>query len=218
MNELIAILGGARSGKSTWAESLALDMNAAFKGKKEIAYLATGEMLDEEFQERIRHHQKKRRAEFRTYEESLHIDALLSRIVNEHHVFVLDCLTTWLGNIFHKVKEEERESFLFATLGNALHVFKNTETGWSTHDLTKSHSSELFMKRKGTGTLSGMKRKKSAPDKILIVVSNELGLGLVPDDAVSRKYRDLHGFMNQRTAAAADAVFFAVSGIPVRIK
>lgn len=99
MNRIVFVLGGARSGKSRFAESLALEINHAGSG---IALIATGEPFDSEFSERIRLHRERRSSDFITYEESVRISDKIGEVFEKHNVFILECLTTWLGNLFEK--------------------------------------------------------------------------------------------------------------------
>ncbi len=215
MNRIVFILGGARSGKSRFAELLALQMigNAGYKGT--IAYIATGEGLDEEFSERIRHHRKRRTKEFETYEESVYIAGQLNKLIENHNIFILDCLTTWLGNLFNKRDNGKIEEFVFHTLDEINHVFENGRDESAFSGLmpgTLIRADENAWKY-DAGQLFHLNKT----DKTLIIISNELGLGIIPGDPVSRLYRDIHGRMNQKMASWADYVYFMIAGIPVRL-
>jgi adenosylcobinamide kinase/adenosylcobinamide-phosphate guanylyltransferase len=166
------ITGGARSGKSSFAERLA----AGVQGRR--AYVATAQALDEEMAARIAKHRIDRGDSWDTYEEPLAVAELLRKFSARYEVVLLDCLTLWLSNIM-----------------------AHTET-----DTAATERSEelLAAVREYHGTC--------------IVVSNEVGLGIVPDNALARRFRDLAGLVNQKMAHAADEVYFTAAGIPIRIK
>jgi adenosylcobinamide kinase / adenosylcobinamide-phosphate guanylyltransferase len=180
MSELVLITGGARSGKSSLAEKRLL---AEAADGETIAYLATSDRFgDEEFEARIRKHKERRDPRFVVWEESLYLSATIEKIFQKHRLVLLECITTWLGNIFFKMPPEDRENFARSEL----------ERVWALLEC------------------SG--------DRKMVMVSNELGLGLVPADEESRSYRDLHGRLNQRIAEKADEVLLVIAGIPLRIR
>ena len=166
------ITGGARSGKSTFAERLANGMT----GKR--AYIATAQALDAEMAERIRNHRERRGAAWDTYEEPLAIAELLMRLNGRYQLALLDCLTLWLSNVM-------------------------AHSGGD--DAVSSRSDEL---------IAAVERFEGS----CIIVSNEVGLGIVPDNPLARKFRDLAGILNQKMAKVADNVYFMTSGIPMKIK
>ncbi len=167
------ITGGARSGKSGFAERLAHEL----EGKR--AYIATAQALDPEMAARIEKHRKDRSKAWDTYEEPLAIAELLQKLSARHYdVALLDCLTLWLSNII-----------------------AHTVDG----DVISAHSEELIAAiRDFNGTL--------------LIVSNEVGLGIVPDNPLARQFRDYAGLLNQKVAQVADEVYFTASGIPIKIK
>lgn len=206
---LIFVTGGARSGKSRFATERALGM----AGSAGAAYLATGQAMDPEFAERIEAHKKERKGRFFTVEEALEPGAAFASLSLTYDVAVLDCVTTWLGNVFyHKGPADgalessdivEIERFAEAEIATLLSAFgpRHRDTPASTGT------------RPGETGAGGNGRHAA-----LIVISNELGMGLVPADKTSRAYRDVHGRINQKLAAAANEVWFLVSGIPWRLK
>jgi len=171
-HKLYFITGGARSGKSSFAEKLALDMT----GKR--AYIATAQALDDEMSARIEKHRIKRGNSWDTYEEPLAVAELLRKLTNRYQIVLLDCLTLWLSN-----------------------VMAHTDGDGG----VTSCSDELVKAAKDFGG-------------VCIVVSNEVGLGIVPDNPLARKYRDFAGILNQKVAQAADEVYFTAAGIPLKIK
>lgn len=165
---LTLILGGARSGKSSYAEALLTALPAPW------AYVATAEAFDDEMRDRIRHHQARRGAGWVQYETPLDIAAALSGDAAGQPCLV-DCLTLWLSNLMHAERDIVRE----------------------------------------TEALIGALSKRSAP---CIMVSNEVGLGIVPDNTLARQFRDEAGRLNQRIAGVADCVVFVAAGLPMTLK
>lgn len=168
----VLILGGARSGKSSFA------MGLAEKGKGKKIYLATAEALDDEMRERIEKHKKERPPSWKTVEEPEHIPKALRELRTECNVVVLDCITLWLSNLLHSGYDEKK---VWEKIKEFQSVVKENDT-------------------------------------MLLAVSNEVGLGIVPDNPLARRFRDLAGKVNQKLAEAADEVYFLVSGIPQKIK
>jgi adenosylcobinamide kinase / adenosylcobinamide-phosphate guanylyltransferase len=180
MSQFILVTGGARSGKSTYAEKLSLDLNNKNSVPGKIAYIATAEIVDKEFEERIKLHKLRRDRSFETYEENLDIAGLIRKNIGSHDVFLIECLTTWLGNIFH----------------------------W------KAGNEEKFI----NDAVLELEKLLEIKDKTFIFVSNEVGLGIVPDNEMSRLFRDMQGRLNSSIAALSLSVYFIVSGIPMKIK
>jgi adenosylcobinamide kinase/adenosylcobinamide-phosphate guanylyltransferase len=166
------ITGGARSGKSSFAEKRAREVS----GKR--AYIATAQALDAEMAAKIEKHKKDRGGIWVTFEEPLAVAELLRNLSGAYDVVLLDCLTLWLSNIM--VVSED-------------------------NDVLKARTDELIS---AVAEFSG----------VCIVVSNEVGLGIVPDNALARRFRDYAGMLNQKMAQAADEVHFTVAGIPMRVK
>ena len=166
------ITGGAKSGKSTFAEKLA----ETLKGKR--AYIATAQALDAEMTAKIERHRLNRNAVWDTYEEPLAVAELLTKMNNRYDVVLLDCLTLWLSNVMAHTNSD-----------NVVIV----------------RTDELIVAVKDF-------------DGACIVVSNEVGLGIVPDNPLARKFRDFAGILNQKIALVADEVYFTASGIPMKIK
>jgi len=170
-SKLIFVLGGARSGKSSFALKLG-------KGKSPRAFVATGEPFDQEMAARIRKHQRSRGKGWITKDVPIDLADWLVDEGAQYPIVVVDCLTLWLNNLLRNKVRASRVS---------------------------SHVRKL------------LQAIRACPTQI-VMVSNELGLGLVPGDSVSREFRDVAGRMNQLVAAEADEVHFLVSGIPLRVK
>lgn len=182
------ILGGARSGKSTYAQQL------AERGGLRVVYVATAQAGDEEMVRRIAAHRAARPAAWQTLEAPLRlgdsIGAFLHAKSKEHPageglLVLVDCLTLLASNAILALPDppapEDAEAALDAEIDNLLSAYRNSQAEW-------------------------------------IIVSNEVGLGLVPPYPLGRAYRDALGRANQRLAVIADRVVFMIAGIPVHIK
>jgi len=174
--KLFLILGGARSGKSSYALKLAESMTG------ERLYLATAEALDKEMAERIKKHKKERGNNWTTIEEPIKVADVIKKSTG-YDVILLDCITIWLSNLI-------------------------TNYGLRITNLDSQIAKHI------TSLVSMCKKTKAN----IIVVSNEVGLGIVPDNPLARQFRDISGYANQKIAEAADEVYFVTAGIPVKIK
>lgn len=168
MGKSILVTGGARSGKSLFAEKLALTPTGR------ATYVATAEARDEEMRARIDRHIARRGAAWVTLEEPTNLLSTLEKNHLDRPVLV-DCLTLWLSNLM--------------------------EAGIDWHSAMNDLSAAI-------PDLPGH----------TIFVTNEVGWGIVPDNAMARAYRDALGLMNQTIAAACDEVYLTVAGCPLRIK
>lgn len=173
MAKLILVGGGARSGKSAWAEARIL----AEGGKP--WYVATATAGDGEMERRIRRHRQARQDRFHTVEAPLLVPEAVAEIPGEDPVLI-DCLTLWLTNLLLQ-DEEGAEAAMTGRVGALLEVSRRR---------------------------SGM----------VIIVSNEVGLGLVPESSLGRLFRDINGLAQQQIAAAADEVWFGAMGLVVPMK
>jgi len=181
---LTLILGGARSGKSRYAQSLC-------RSSAQVIYLATAradeQASDQEMRERIARHRADRPADWQTLEEPLD----LPRAVREapvEAVLLIDCVTLWISNLMWELKASAaQEEEILARID----------------DLVAS------TRQRAENALAAGE---------VILVSNEVGSGLVPEHQLGRAFRDLQGFANQRLAQAADRVIFIVAGLPLLLK
>jgi adenosylcobinamide kinase/adenosylcobinamide-phosphate guanylyltransferase len=171
MSKITLILGGARSGKSGHALSLA-------KKYKKVAFIATCLGLDKEMQERIRLHKESRPKHWKTFEEPKDLAKLLEGLSNNFDCIIVDCLTLLVSNLILAGDKQEQVAEKIKKLLLALN-----------------------------------KRKAR-----IILVSNEVGSGLVPANKLGRDFRDVAGRVNQMVAKNAGEVFFVVAGIPLKIK
>ncbi len=185
--KLVLILGGARSGKSTFAERLASSSG------RSVAFIATATASDEDMRQRIARHRASRPQDWHTLEEPLDLIATVKHASNLADVMLLDCITLWLANWLGQRGDInlEHDASLSDTYTNG--VLKDIEDLLAAIDALASN-------------------------KTLIVVSNEVGLGIVPAYPLGRVYRDMLGRVNQRLAGAADRVYLMVAGLGIDIK
>jgi adenosylcobinamide kinase/adenosylcobinamide-phosphate guanylyltransferase len=169
-NSHVLVLGGARSGKTGFAERLAIGSGTS------PVYLATAEALDAEMSERVATHRRAREGRFTTIEEPIELSIAIIKAAKSHDVILVDCLTLWITNLLiagHDV------AALVDELGETLAL------------------------------VNGAK---------VILVSNEVGLGIVPDNAMARNFRDLAGSAHQRLADICAEVYFVAAGLPMMMK
>jgi len=165
----------------------------ALRSGRSVAFIATATASDDEMRERIEHHRASRPASWSTIEEPYNLPDAINRAAKQADVLLLDCMTIWLNNWFLAQKITDSEE---TTVANTQY----TEAVLAAVD-------ELLVAFAALPT-----------NKTLVVVTNEVGLGIVPAYALGRIYRDLLGLVNQRLAAAADRVYLMVAGLGVDIK
>ena len=179
----ILIIGGARSGKSHFAQELALKLGGA------VLFVATAVVGDEEMRQRIEEHQRARPTTWSTLEVTAHIGSQIRRNIGGAQVVIVDCVTLLVNNIFSQYTDQTGEQIDVPLIEKGLIV----------------EIDELV------GCINCINAS-------FIIVTNEVGLGLVPANRMSRLYRDLLGRANQMLAQRADEIYLMVAGIPVLIK
>ena len=165
----VLVLGGARSGKSAFAEGLVAETGLSRH------YIATGRAWDGEMQERIAKHRRDRGEGWETHEEPLALAACIDRVARADRAVLVDCLTLWVTNLMLEERDVAAE---FAGLIEAI---------------------------------------STAPGR-LVFVSNEVGLGIVPENRMAREFRDHAGRLHQRVAAIVPEVYFVAAGLPLKMK
>ncbi|MGB0749486.1 MAG: bifunctional adenosylcobinamide kinase/adenosylcobinamide-phosphate guanylyltransferase [Magnetospiraceae bacterium] len=169
---LTLVIGGARSGKSAYAEALVADHSSI--------YLATADPRasrhDREMEQRIRSHQRRRGKQWETVEEPIDLVETFEKLANTHKPVLIDCLTLWVTNVM------------------------------AVTDRKVPHEGERLV------------AAMIAHPHPIIAVTNEVGLGLVPETPLGRAFRDHAGTINQMVAAAADRVVFVTAGLPLILK
>ncbi|MCX8999777.1 bifunctional adenosylcobinamide kinase/adenosylcobinamide-phosphate guanylyltransferase [Rhizobiaceae bacterium BDR2-2] len=166
---LVLVLGGARSGKSRFSETMLAQSGL------DVHYVATAEALDGEMNERIAHHRASRPAQWATHEIPLDLPQALLAIDAPGRGILVDCLTLWITNLMMAGRD----------IGAAFDAL-----------------AEACPKLRGR----------------VVFVSNEVGLGIVPEHRMARDFRDHAGRLHQRIAALADEVYFVAAGLPLRMK
>jgi len=171
------ILGGARSGKSRFAQELAAKLG------KRVLFVATGEPLDEEMSARIEAHKRSRSPTWKTLEIPTNVAKAMKSKIGDAEVVIVDCLTLLISNLMgtEDIDAEALEKKVTTELEELVAFMKTTEAHF-------------------------------------IIVSNEVGLGLVPPYPAGRVYRDALGMANQMLAKNADEVYFMVAGIAIALK
>ena len=185
MNRNILILGGARSGKSTYAQRMAEEV----AGK--VIFVATAEALDVDMRARIEKHKAERPSSWRTIEASIGVASALDGELSGVAVVLIDDITLLVSNIL---------------LGDG--------RGFSEPDSIDAESVES----KVVTEMQALVDLMSFSDARFLIVSNELGLGVVPENRLARLYRDILGRANQLLAQHVDEVCLMVAGIPVKVK
>jgi adenosylcobinamide kinase / adenosylcobinamide-phosphate guanylyltransferase len=167
--QITLVLGGARSGKSSFAQKLAEE------GSGDLIYIATAEPFDTEMAQRIARHQSDRGPRWQTVECPIDLARVILSAGGGENTILVDCLTLWLSNLM---------------LGE--------------HDIAAA--------------VAVLKASLEASSNNVILVSNDVGQGIVPDNALARRFRDEAGSLNQSIAQVADAVQFLIAGLPQRLK
>tara|TARA_R110002126_G_scaffold201487_1_gene349102 strand:- start:17464 stop:17988 length:525 start_codon:yes stop_codon:yes gene_type:complete len=168
-NATTLVLGGARSGKSAFAERLIEDADLR------PVYIATGRAFDGEMKERIRHHQDRRGGAWKTVEAPLELIEALASEAGSDCALLVDCLTLWLTNLMMDDRDIDAES-------------------------------------------RALVRHLKESEGTVVLVSNEVGMGIVPENRMAREFRDYAGRLHQMIAASADEVYLVAAGLPLRMK
>ena len=179
------ILGGARSGKSAYAEKLAIESGLP------VTYIATAQVYDDEFKARVQHHKDRRPSDWQLIEvphllgaalqANIHADSGAPKISPNKHCVIVDCLTLWLAQCI------------------CPECVPPEGVDWQLER-------EKFLQRLPTLNAD------------IILVSNEVGMGIVPLGEINRQFQDEQGRLNQAVAAIADKVIFVAAGLPLTLK
>ena len=179
MGKIILVTGGARSGKSQFAEKLALKI-----GGGRAAYIATAQIFDDEMAYRVRLHKERRGKNWLTFESPFNADKTIAQFGNNFDVILFDCVTIYLSNFLCNANLDDEEK-IFTDFKNLIE-----------------------------NLISAAKNSSAT----VIFVSNEVGAGIVPENKLARKFRDLAGLANQMLANEAENVFLTVAGLAVDVK
>lgn len=185
MSNIILVTGGARSGKSSFAESLCIKQN------NKTAYIATSVAFDDEMKNRVKKHQESRLKNWKTYEIYKDIYSIVEELNKNHDTVIMDCVTLMVNNLMftHGIEVDEATSEELNELEN-------------------------YIREQITKLLEAVKKT----NLYFVIVTNEIGMGIVPENKLSRIYGDFVGRANQLIASYSNEVYFVVSGIPMKVK
>ena len=177
--KIILVTGGARSGKSLFAEQYAIAQNG------HMAYIATAQVYDQEMESRVTLHRTRRADRWLTFEAPYDAHQTMELAAKEATIILFDCLTLYTSNLLLSPSapddSEQKFQYIMEQIDKLLKSARSTQA-------------------------------------IVIFVTNEVGMGIVPDNALARQYRDIAGMVNQRVAGYADEVYLVISGLAVEIK
>ena len=191
MGKLTLLMGGARSGKSTFAENRASEI-----GGENVLYVATSESKDEEMKERVVKHRADRSSAWKTVEAPRNVAQAIRQVRSDAPVILLDCMTFLVANHLMDAAAPENDPF----------------------DDPSADPFDEKIEAAVVAEVEALVAYAQEEDVELLVVSNEVGLGLVPPYELGRAYRDILGRANQILAHHADEVQLLVAGIPMRVK
>ncbi len=183
MPKTILIIGGARSGKSHFAQQLASNLGGP------VLFVATAEASDEEMRQRIEAHRRSRPAEWRILEANTHIGGKVLKNISGNETVIIDCITLLINNIL--LQHCDPPGGRIDAVG-----------------AEKAVATEIAELIDCIGRV----------DATFIIVTNEVGLGIVPADSMTRLYRDLLGKANQSLTQRSDEVYLMVAGIAMPVK
>ncbi|HWQ89721.1 MAG TPA: bifunctional adenosylcobinamide kinase/adenosylcobinamide-phosphate guanylyltransferase [Desulfitobacteriaceae bacterium] len=198
MGDFILVTGGARSGKSRFAELL-----AACSGLP-VTYIATAQIWDQEMAERVEIHRQRRPAEWNVIEEPYDIEKILLSLKEKPGFILLDCVTVWLSNLLLAASDSEITQ---------QELKGSTAAGSCPSDSLKPAAEDKILTQ-----VCQVAQTAAEIQPRVVFVTNEVGQGIVPDNPLARKYRDLAGRANQILAEAADSVYVVMAGYPLEIK
>lgn len=195
-SKVILVTGGARSGKSQFAERLVADIarsrsesNTVDESGHTVAYIATSQIYDDEMARRVIAHRNQRPSSWRTVEEPYQLEKVIDQLIEQQiSIVLIDCITLWISNLLLETGASGKEQW---------HI--------------PEHSEYILERATNVGRLL-----EEAPFQT-VIVTNEVGDSLVPEYPLGRVFRDLAGRVNQALAAASDDVFWVVCGVPVRL-
>lgn len=190
----VFVVGGARSGKSSFAERYVRERSE--RDNLQVVYVATSQALDEEMERRVEAHRRHRPAGWLTVEEPMNLEEVLSLYHDPRYLLLVECLTLLLSNL------------LLAAVGSDGACLDDPQQSWQA--LKQVEQLEQYMEV--------LAEKIVHSPANVVVVSNEVGQGIVPASALGRVFRDLVGRANQAFAAVVDDVYWLVAGIPIPIK
>lgn len=186
MGKIILVTGGCRSGKSTYAETLAKSFD------EKVMYIATSIPFDDEMRERVKKHRERRPSNWDTFEGYLDLKEIFHKKDIQFKAILLDCITIMITNLMFEFGGSEIENLDEEAI-NAL-------------------EKRILLE------VSDFTDEANLNNQTVIIVTNEVGFGIVPDNRLARIFRDIAGRINQYLASQADDVYLVVCGLPLKIK
>lgn len=186
MGKSILITGGARSGKSSYAEKLARELGG------DVLYIATSIPFDEEMKSRVKKHRESRPVEWDTYEGYRGLGRVIAEEGSRYKGILLDCVTVMVTNLLLEYPGIDYDNVRY-------------EDFIAAEEAIKAEVDELL-------------RGISETEATVLMVTNELGSGIVPENLLGRVFRDIAGRVNQQLAGCCDEVFLTVCGLPLKLK
>jgi len=186
MSRIVYVTGGARSGKSSFAEAYANENG------KEILYIATAIPFDSGMKDRIKKHQDRRPESWGTLETYKNFKNELTKTAVSYDTVLFDCVTVMVTNL----------------------MLEDQTIDWDTIEYDKIDALEEVVQKEINELLEVVRKL----DLNMIIVSNELGMGIVPENRLARIFRDIAGRVNQRVAELSDEAYLVVSGQKIRLK
>lgn len=186
MKNIVLITGGARSGKSTYAEKLAKET------KGQVLYIATSIPFDDEMKDRVKKHKERRPATWHTFEGYKNLKQVFYNEKMQFDTILLDCITIMVTNL------------MFDKAGDNFDDLNDQDIDTMEKEILQEVADFLYEAQKST--------------KTIIIVTNEIGSGIVPEYKMARVFRDIAGRVNQFIASRAQEVHLVVCGIPIKIK
>lgn len=196
MGKLCLVTGGARSGKSRFAEKMARDLNES------VLYIATSIVFDEEMKDRVKKHRAQRPKSWETFEGYKNLGPVVLNTKNKHKGILLDCATIMMTNLLFDI--------VGTTFDDARDAANITEI------ITNERLAEI--EAKVIKEFEAFINAVEETNLTAIVVTNEIGFGVVPETVLGRVFRDIAGRVNQYIASRAEEVYLVVCGIEMKIK
>ncbi|MGL4254594.1 MAG: bifunctional adenosylcobinamide kinase/adenosylcobinamide-phosphate guanylyltransferase [Fusobacteriaceae bacterium] len=188
MGEIIYITGGARSGKSTYGENYI----RVARGEREKVYIATAYVYDDEMKIRVEKHREQRGEGWQTVEKYKNLSEEIDKTMGDKKIILLDCVTNLVTNF----------------------MLENLEIEWGKIGKERLQEMEIAIMEELKRLVQYIRRQ----GHVLVLVSNEVGMGIVPDNPLARHFRDIAGRVNQYCAEEADEAYLIVSGLKVKLK
>lgn len=175
MGKITMVIGGAMSGKSEFAESLAA-------GFDKVAFVATAQALDEDMHRLIARQRERRPRKWRTFEQPFGLDLLVEQVGDRFDLILVDCVCVYVMNLqLTEEQEGNKEGYILRELGRFCKACREAKAE-------------------------------------VVIVSSQVGCGVMPESRLNREHREILGLVNQRLAAAADQVYYVVAGLPLKMK